>query len=99
MPTVNLSISTEEPSDLDVQRRLREVIDDLGFRSVAEAERTSGLHRNQLYSSLSTHRPLPTLLARIAQGWGIRTAVFFLTREEAAPLMPQRIVRNYPRKK
>lgn len=89
MPLVTITLSSEEPSALDVQTRLREVIEDLDFRSVAEAERAAGIHRNQLYSALNAHRPLPTLLARIAKGWGIRSAVFFLTREEAAPLMPQ----------
>ena len=87
MSNIELCVSTDEGAGADVQARLRETLEDLGFASVAEAERAAGVGENQLYAALSRHRPLPPLLSRIAAGWGVRAAVFFLTRAEAAPLI------------
>ncbi len=94
-----LNLAPSLPGGFSTQARLHEVFQELGYASYNAAGRGAGISPSQLYNAIHRNPPGTPLLERIAAAWGIRPVVFFLTREEAAPLLSRVPQQPSPRRR
>ena len=96
MNDVKIIVSAEVAPN--VQSRIHEVMHDLGFSSYASAEEAAGLCASQIHQAVHRCAPGLKLIQRIADGWGVRPLVFFLTRQEAQPYIASVLKTRLPQK-
>ena len=87
---INLSLDLSAPP-VNQQQRLREVITDLNLGGYNATARAAGVYASQIFRCHRGKPPGVVLLRRIAKGLNLHPAVFWISREEAIPLMRHRL--------